>query len=42
MRQRVQTLNLFLADIYGPQKVLKDGIVPAELVLGNANYRAEM
>ncbi len=42
VRQRVQTLNLFLADIYGPQKVLKDGIVPPELVLGNANYRAEM
>jgi uncharacterized circularly permuted ATP-grasp superfamily protein len=42
VRQRVQTLNLFLADIYGPQKVLKDGIVPAELVLGNANYRPEM
>ena len=42
VRQRVQTLNLFLADIYGPQKVLKDGIIPAELVLGNANYRAEM
>ena len=42
VRQRVQTLNMFLADIYGPQKVLKDGIIPSELVLGNANYRAEM
>jgi len=42
VRQRVQTLNLFLADVYGPQKVLKDGLVPPELVLGNANYRAEM
>src|SRR5262245_30902596 len=42
VRQRVQTLNLFLRDIYGPQKVLKDGIVPTELVLGNDNYRTEM
>ena len=42
VRQRVQTLNLFLADIYGPRQALKDGIVPAELVLGNANYRTEM
>jgi uncharacterized circularly permuted ATP-grasp superfamily protein len=42
VRQRVQTLNLFLADIYGPQKVLKDGLIPPELVLGNANYRTEM
>ncbi len=40
--QRVATLNLFLADIYGAQKSLKDGIVPADLVLGNANYRPEM
>ena len=35
-------LNLFLADVYGPQKVLKDGLMPPELVLGNANFRAEM
>ena len=42
VRQRVTTLNLFLADIYGPQKVLKDGLIPPELVLGNANYRPEM
>lgn len=42
VRQRVQALNLFLADVYGAQKVLKDSIIPADLVLGNANYRAEM
>jgi uncharacterized circularly permuted ATP-grasp superfamily protein len=40
--QRVATLNLFLADIYGEQKVLADGVVPRELVLGNVNYRPEM
>jgi uncharacterized circularly permuted ATP-grasp superfamily protein len=40
--QRVQALNLFLDDVYHDQKILKDGIVPAELVLGNANYRPEM
>lgn len=42
VRQRVQALNLFLADVYGPQNALKDGMVPPELVLGNANYRPEM
>jgi uncharacterized circularly permuted ATP-grasp superfamily protein len=42
VRQRVQALNLFLADVYGPQKALADGVVPAELVLGNASYRPEM
>ena len=40
--QRVQAINLFLHDVYHGQKILKDGIVPAELVLGNPNYRPEM
>ena len=40
--QRVTALNLFLHDIYNGQKILKDKILPAELVLGNANYRQEM
>jgi uncharacterized circularly permuted ATP-grasp superfamily protein len=40
--QRVQTLNLFLHDIYHDQKCIRDGIIPADLVLGNANYRKEM
>jgi uncharacterized circularly permuted ATP-grasp superfamily protein len=40
--QRVTTLNLFLADLYGPQKALKDGIVPPELVLGHPQFRREM
>lgn len=40
--QRVTALNLFLSDIYGPQKCIKDGIIPGELVLGNANYREVM
>ena len=40
--QRVTALNLFLADIYHAQKVLADGVIPAELVLGNPNYRPEM
>jgi uncharacterized circularly permuted ATP-grasp superfamily protein len=40
--QRVAALNLFLHDVYHGQKVLKDGVVPRDLVLGNANYRPEM
>ncbi len=42
VRQRVQALNLFLHDIYHDQKILKDGVVPRELVLGNAGYCAAM
>lgn len=40
--QRVAALNLFLDDIYNDQKLFKDGIIPAELVLKNKNYRPEM
>jgi uncharacterized circularly permuted ATP-grasp superfamily protein len=40
--QRVTALNQFLHDIYHEQRILKDGVVPAELVLKNANFRPEM
>ncbi|MEO1193790.1 MAG: circularly permuted type 2 ATP-grasp protein [Pseudomonadota bacterium] len=40
--QRVQAINLFLADIYGRQQILNDGVVPKALVLGNENYRPIM
>jgi uncharacterized circularly permuted ATP-grasp superfamily protein len=40
--QRVTALNLFLGDIYGPGHIVRDGVIPAELVYGNANYRPEM
>lgn len=42
VKQRVTTLNLFLSDVYHGQKILNDGIIPRELVLGNPNYRPEM
>jgi uncharacterized circularly permuted ATP-grasp superfamily protein len=42
VEQRVAAINLFLADVYDGQKILKDGIVPPPLVLGNANFRPEM
>ncbi len=42
VKQRVAALNLFLHDIYHEQKILKDGVVPAGLVLGNPCYRPEM
>ena len=34
--QRVRALNLFLHDVYHERKILADGVVPRELVLGNA------
>ena len=40
--QRVTALNLFLADIYGAGAILKENLIPAELILGNPHYRREM
>jgi uncharacterized circularly permuted ATP-grasp superfamily protein len=40
--QRVTALNHFIEDIYHEQKILKDRVLPAELVLGNSNYRPQM
>jgi uncharacterized circularly permuted ATP-grasp superfamily protein len=41
LEQRVRALNLFLHDIYHDQKILRQGIMPAELVLGAKGYRRE-
>ena len=40
--QRVQALNLFLADVYGRGLILRDGVVPEDLVRGCPNYRPQM
>ena len=40
--QRAKTLNAFLCDIYGAGECVKAGIIPAELVYRNAQYRVEM
>ena len=40
--QRVTALNRFLADIYGPREILRAGVVPTDLVLGNPQFRPEI
>jgi uncharacterized circularly permuted ATP-grasp superfamily protein len=42
LTQRILALNLFLRDIYTDGRVLKDGIVPREMIFGSKNYRREM
>ncbi len=42
LKQRVQALNLFIHDIYHGQDIVKAGIMPAEQVFRNAQYRPEM
>ena len=39
LRQRIFALNCFLADVYADAKILRDGILPRELVLGAPSFR---
>ena len=36
--QRAGLLNAVLADLYGPQQLLADGLLPSELVFGHDNF----
>lgn len=42
LTQRVTALNQFLYDIYHDQKILKDKIIPVDLILGAKHFRREM
>lgn len=41
LKQRVKAINLFIDDLYHDQKILKDGIIPADLVLSASGFRKE-
>lgn len=38
LEQRVRAINLFIDDVYGARKILADGVLPADIVLGNSQY----
>jgi uncharacterized circularly permuted ATP-grasp superfamily protein len=40
--QRIRAINLFLHDVYHKRRILRDGVIPEELVLGSKGYRPEM
>ncbi len=42
LKQRVRALNLFLADLYGEQKIIKDGVIPPELIYQGRDFRREI
>ncbi len=42
LTQRVEAINAFLSDIYGPRKILDDGIIPPDLIFGNPQFRPEI
>jgi uncharacterized circularly permuted ATP-grasp superfamily protein len=41
LRQRIEALNLFLNDVYHEQRIVKDGIVPGDLIRSATGYRKE-
>lgn len=41
LRQRILALNAFLQDVYGPQKILKNKIIPAEIILSGRHFLKE-
>jgi uncharacterized circularly permuted ATP-grasp superfamily protein len=38
LKQRLTALNLFINDVYNKQEILKEGIVPADLILKSRNF----
>jgi uncharacterized circularly permuted ATP-grasp superfamily protein len=41
LKQRIHALNAFINDIYHDQKILKDKIIPEEVILSATSYRTE-
>ncbi len=41
LKQRVHALNLFIDDIYHEQKILRDGVIPREVLEGAASFRPQ-
>ncbi len=42
LTQRMEALNHFLADIYGSQRILREGVIPAAMVNTSKHFRPEM
>ncbi len=42
IRQRLKALNLFLQDIYHKQQIVKDGIIPADIIYSCPHFLREM
>ncbi|ASS66597.1 MULTISPECIES: circularly permuted type 2 ATP-grasp protein [unclassified Paenibacillus] len=42
LQQRVKALNLFLQDIYHGQRIIRDGLIPRRMIVGNRYFRPEM
>jgi uncharacterized circularly permuted ATP-grasp superfamily protein len=40
--QRVEAINAFLDDIYGERRILRDDVLPSDLIFGNPQFRPEI
>lgn len=41
LKQRIQALNLFLQDVYHEQRIVRDGVIPVELIRSATGYRRQ-
>jgi uncharacterized circularly permuted ATP-grasp superfamily protein len=41
LKQRIQALNLFIDDLYHDQKIIKDKVVPAEVIQSSKGFRPQ-
>jgi uncharacterized circularly permuted ATP-grasp superfamily protein len=41
LHQRIHALNEFIDDIYHDQKILKDGVIPRDVILSASSYRPQ-
>src|SRR6267378_6682724 len=41
LKQRIHALNLFIDDVYHDQKIVKDGVVPADILHSASSFRAQ-
>ncbi|MCB1960449.1 MAG: circularly permuted type 2 ATP-grasp protein, partial [Rhodocyclaceae bacterium] len=41
LKQRVKALNMFIDDLYNEQRIIKDGVFPAELLEQSVNFRPQ-
>ena len=41
LTQRIAALNLFLKDVYGAQRIIKEGVIPAEYILSGKHFCRE-
>src|SRR5918992_2115618 len=41
LKQRVTALNLFIDDLYHEQRIVKDGVFPAELLANSTNFHKQ-